>query len=99
MHIGLKIIELRNNKGFKQVDLAKRAEISQAIISRIETGQRNPTPKMLEKIAKALGCEFSDITPKTDFQTACLLKAVKGMSEPQIKLVTLYARFLKEEVK
>jgi len=94
MHVGLKIIDLRKSKGFRQTDLAERAGISQAIISRVEKGTRNPTPKMLEKIAVALGCEFTDITPKTDYQTACLLKAVKGMTEPQIKMVTLYANFL-----
>jgi transcriptional regulator with XRE-family HTH domain len=73
--------------------------VSQAILSRVEKGQRHPTPKTLQKIADALGCTFDEIKPDTDYETDCLMKAIKGMSEPKIKLVTLYARFLKSESK
>jgi transcriptional regulator with XRE-family HTH domain len=56
MALGEKVKELRLKLGWKQVTLAKKAEIPQATVSRIERGQVSQ-PKMgqLRKLAEALG--------------------------------------------
>ena len=42
-------------------DLADSAEVSQAMISLVENGLRNPTLETLLRIADALGIELSDV--------------------------------------
>lgn len=56
---------LRVKKGLRQVDLAERARIRQATISRIETGDASRvTVDMLEAIADALGVPVADLLVK-----------------------------------
>ncbi len=49
-----KLIEKRLEKKLSQRDLAKKIKTTQAVISRIETMQSNPTLSLLQKIASAL---------------------------------------------
>jgi transcriptional regulator with XRE-family HTH domain len=49
------IVKLRQKKGWTQEKLAFEAEISKAGMCVIESGQRSPTVRTLEKIAEALG--------------------------------------------
>ncbi|MFR7760765.1 MAG: helix-turn-helix domain-containing protein, partial [Peptoniphilus grossensis] len=51
------MIMARNNLNLTQKDLSKRTGINQADISRIENGTRNPSLKMLKKLANGLGME------------------------------------------
>jgi DNA-binding XRE family transcriptional regulator len=44
----------REELGLSQRELAKRAGISHTVISRIEGGERSPSPKTLERLADAL---------------------------------------------
>lgn len=48
---------LRRNKGFSQEALADAAEMDRTYISGIERGVRNPTIKVLERIASTLRVE------------------------------------------
>jgi DNA-binding XRE family transcriptional regulator len=52
------VIGLRLKHGLTQAELAKRCGIDQAEISRIETGNANPTARTLERIADALGADL-----------------------------------------
>lgn len=52
------MIIARNNLNLTQKDLSKRTGINQADISRIENGTRNPSLKMLKKLANGLGMEL-----------------------------------------
>ena len=52
------MIIARNNLNLTQKDLSKRTGINQADISRIENGTRNPSLKMLKKLASGLGMEL-----------------------------------------
>lgn len=57
-----KIREMRKKKKMSQEQLCKKAKISRAIISDLETGKRTVTStKTLYKIAKALECSVEDI--------------------------------------
>lgn len=61
--VGKKIKELREAKGFSQVDLVGEIEgnIDTTNISRIESGRTNPTLYTLYRIAKALDVELKDL--------------------------------------
>lgn len=52
------IILLRKRLKMSQRTLARRANIPQSTLSRIETGKTNPNLTTLEKICKALFCDF-----------------------------------------
>ena len=62
MTLGAYLIQLRNEKGYSQRDLAEKCGMSGAEISRIESGKRQkPSPTMLKAMAQALGVEYSDL--------------------------------------
>ena len=57
MRLGEKIQRLRTARGLTQTELAERAGVSQAIISRLESKVRhNVNADVLKGLAKALGC-------------------------------------------
>lgn len=59
--LGKRIVQLRNEKGIRQGDLAFTIDIDDGSLRRIEDGRTNPTTKTLEKIAKGLGVEIKDL--------------------------------------
>lgn len=59
--IGNKIVQIRKEKGIKQLELAANASIDERVIRRIETGKANPTIRTLEKIASGLGVSVNDL--------------------------------------
>lgn len=58
--VGMRIRELRTQKGFSQEKLALEAEIDRTYLAGIENGRRNPTLKSLEKILRTLEISFED---------------------------------------
>ncbi|MBU1152291.1 helix-turn-helix domain-containing protein [Patescibacteria group bacterium] len=48
------VIAKRIEKGLSQSELAKKVGTKQSAISRLESGQYNPSIKLLDKVAKAL---------------------------------------------
>jgi transcriptional regulator with XRE-family HTH domain len=54
-------VNARIKNGFSQRELAKRAELSSALISQIENSERNPSPNSAKKICDALHVNFDDI--------------------------------------
>jgi transcriptional regulator with XRE-family HTH domain len=59
--VGLNVARLRRLKGLSQEELAHRAEAHQTYISGIETGRRNASVNVLERIAAALEVEISKL--------------------------------------
>lgn len=49
------MIDARNNQHLTQKDLSERTGITQADISRIENGTRNPSLAMVKRLAEGLG--------------------------------------------
>lgn len=82
MKIGQKIKTIRLNKSLKQIDLARRASISNTYLSDIELGRVNPSLQTLEKIAEAL-----EVDPK-------LLFDKKIDSEKEVKQYLDYKKFM-----
>lgn len=64
--IGKKIKERRATFGITQPDLAEMSGISVNTLYKIETGQANPTVKVLNKIADILGMELIMTVKKPD---------------------------------
>lgn len=61
--IGKKLKEARLKIGLRQIDIAKKAEISVNYYARVERDEENPTIETLQKIAKVLKVRSSDILP------------------------------------
>ena len=53
--IGKQIRTERLKAGFTQAELAQRAGVGQAVISRLESGKGNPTASLIDDVARALG--------------------------------------------
>ena len=52
---------MRMNKGWSQEELAARLEVSRSHIGRLETGEKQPSLKMLFRLADAMEIPASDI--------------------------------------
>jgi len=80
-NVGAAIRRLRSAQGLTLADVAERAEISQAMLSRLETGAVSPSLETLAAVAKAIGADlaslFRDLGPrKSDAQ---LVKKGEGL--------------------
>lgn len=69
MHIGAIVEYRRRRLGLTQEELAERSGLSQAQVSRLESGKsKNITIKSLRSIARVLGCSAADLLPEEDKQ-------------------------------
>jgi predicted transcriptional regulator len=57
-NIAMQVIELREQHGLTQAELAARCGMNQADISRIERGSTSPTVRTLQRIASALSADL-----------------------------------------
>ncbi len=57
LSVGNAITQCRKRQGLTQTQLAERAAVDQAIVSRIERGRANPTLDLIADLATALGVE------------------------------------------
>lgn len=64
--ISMKIFDFRTKKGWTQKQLAERLGIKQAMVSKLESGQYNPTIEQLWKISKKLKWDFKVILEEKD---------------------------------
>lgn len=60
------ILRLRKERALTQVELAERAGLDQAEISRLERGAGNPTEQTLERVAEALGARWELVVAEHD---------------------------------
>lgn len=56
--VALKLVELRLERGLSQAQMAEKLGLRQANLSRLESGQANPTVGILGRIAEALACKL-----------------------------------------
>lgn len=64
--ISMKIFDFRTKKGWTQKQLAEKLGIKQAMVSKLESGQYNPTIEQLWKISKKLKWDFKVILEEKD---------------------------------
>ena len=65
---GLRVKELRNEKGLSQEKLANLAEIDRTYMTSLENGRRNVSLQNIEKILIALGFELTAFFDSPLFQ-------------------------------
>lgn len=71
MEIVRAVIDARSSMHLTQKDLAKVTGIAQSDISKIENGTRNPSLKMLKRLADGMGMELElKFVPKIDKELA-----------------------------
>lgn len=61
MHVGKNIRKIREAKGLSQKEVAISVGMDQAQYSRIENSKTDPSFSTVDKIAKALGVELSEL--------------------------------------
>ncbi|MDB5226901.1 MAG: transcriptional regulator [Bacteroidota bacterium] len=61
IRLGKKIKELRESKGFTQLDIATICDFEKTSISRIEGGRTNVTLGTLNKLSKALNVDLKEL--------------------------------------
>ena len=80
-NVGAAIRRLRSAQGLTLADVADRAEISQGMLSRLETGAVSPSLETLAAVAKAIGADlatlFRDLGPRSS--DAQLVKKGEGL--------------------
>ncbi|MGI6036574.1 MAG: helix-turn-helix domain-containing protein [Limnochordia bacterium] len=68
--VGQNVRRLREKKGLTQAALAKDAGLAQSFVSSIESGQKSPTVRSLQKLANALDVPLNELL----VQVECLEK-------------------------
>lgn len=58
--VGIRIKQLRKNKGFTQEKLAEEALLDRTYIASVERGKRNISIVNIEKISQALGVSLKE---------------------------------------
>lgn len=98
MHIGKKIEFLRKKQGLSQYKLAKISKVSQAYISDIEAGKKNPTIDKLEQICTGLRVTvtqlLSDNTENLSFEIKRLVESAKRLTPEQLQLLSKFIESL-----
>lgn len=61
VQLGMRIRYLRKQKNMSQEDLALECGVNKNYLSDLERGTRNPTVKVMEKIASALEIDLSTL--------------------------------------
>jgi len=61
LKLGIRIKELRKQKGLSQEKLANLAEIDRTYLPTIEKGERNVSIEIIERLAKALDIKIKDL--------------------------------------
>ena len=66
MEVGKVIKIKRIEKDLKGKELASKVDITEQYMSNIEHGKRNPSLKLLKKLAKELGCSVYEFIEEQD---------------------------------
>lgn len=75
--ISTKIFDYRMEKGLSQKQLAEILGITQAMVSKLESGEYNPTVEQLWKVSKKLGWNFKVVLEDNEAQTTQVWDDVK----------------------
>jgi transcriptional regulator with XRE-family HTH domain len=73
--VAARLKKLRKAAGFSLEELAKRSEVSRAMLSQIETLKTNPTIAVLWRISEGLGVSFADLIGESETDSVKLDRA------------------------
>ena len=100
MELGTRVQKIREDQNLTQTQLAVLVGTSQSTISQIEAGDRNPSYKMLLKLASALNVtvgyvlgedQISSFSPAEEAH----FREYRGLSDGARRQLSEYARFLR----
>jgi|SRR5699024_868128 len=84
MTFGEYIKKTRNEKGLSSRELARRAGVSQAYLSQLETGKNNnPTAETISKLAKALEVDYMELL----FQTELVQRSIDDEADKEANTI------------
>jgi len=95
MTFGGKIIDIRENKGWTQIQLATKSGLPQPTISRIESGAcKNIKIETLDKLSEALGVSIDYLAGRVDELKPSDIIRADSLAE---ELFNYYSRFNQAE--
>lgn len=86
--ISIKIFDYRTKNGITQKELAEKLGIKQSMVSKLESGEYNPTVEQLWKISKKLGWNFNIILEEKDDIAIQIWDTVEMVSENENKYIS-----------
>lgn len=94
---GSNLKKVRKDKGFNQVELASRMNMTQASMSQFEKGQRTPTPSLVRKFATALNTEIENLIGDSgaEFERKMLMRNIENLSADSIKKINEFVELIK----
>lgn len=99
MNIGSKIKEIRESQNISMTSLSKMCEVSQANLSRIESGQQQPAFDTLNRIIHALGFTLVDFfsSDESDLEPdlRVLLNTLKSFTPEQRQALQSFLESIK----
>ncbi|MHB8464800.1 MAG: helix-turn-helix domain-containing protein [Acidimicrobiales bacterium] len=103
--VGEFIREARDRLAMSLRDLASRCGVHATTIRKIEQGQiAQPSPQVLQRIARAIGCDYEDLAalagvslPEGLPTLPVYLRTKYELSQDEIRQVDGYVRYLREQ--
>lgn len=83
-NLGLRIKELRAERGITQEELAERCEMFRTYMSRIESGLANPTLTMLYVMAEALQVDVRDLLQPPEITAPVKVRSTQNLSRGRV---------------
>jgi len=71
--LGIRLKSLRSQQGWTLAELAQRVEVSEAYLSRLEGGERQPSLAVLLGLVKAYGISLSTLFESSQEASACMV--------------------------
>lgn len=91
MNLGSKITELRKQKGWSQIELAKKLEVSMEIVGRYERNEAVPSIEIAKRMADAFEVSLDYLVGSTeqelDKATLTRLQEINRLTDENKKLV------------
>ena len=97
LELGRQILDLRLAHGWTQKELAKKAGTKQANISRLENALLNPSIKMLQKVANALGARLEIQLVPEEEESSLLQEAIVGLEQQSDVFIRRESVAIREE--
>src|SRR3712207_4643072 len=80
--IGARLRKLREECGWRLEDLSQRTGLSKAYLSRLESGERQPSLSALFNVARAYGISFSSLfEPAPEAENLMVVRATEGQAQ------------------
>ncbi len=81
--LGTRLRELRKERGWRLEDLAERTNLSRPYLSRLESGERQPSLGTLFSVAQAYGVTLSSLfEPEPEMKNGVIVRGAQSQVQP-----------------